>query len=155
MELDKTVQKVMDTLQANLEDVIERHFSSINTDMKSIIEGVEQKKREEAFLQKRELLEKTLEQKQILLTDSSFRGVGKSTIAVRYAEEQHIWVVRSSNFRASFDNPKIGHFWCGTSRQMGRGLPRECQIVADDITLYELQELYSKDYHNVFGFIRR
>ena len=41
MELDKTVQKVMDTLQANLEDVIERHFSSINTDMKSIIEGVE------------------------------------------------------------------------------------------------------------------
>lgn len=100
MELDKTVQKVMDTLQANLEDVIERHFSSINTDMKSIIEGVEQKKREEAFLQKRELLEKTLEQKQILLTDSSFRGVGKSTIAVRYAEEQHIWVVRSSNFRA-------------------------------------------------------
>ena len=86
MELDKTVQKVMDTLQANLEDVIERHFSSINTDMKSIIEGVEQKKREEAFLQKRELLEKTLEQKQILLTDSSFRGVGKSTIAFRYAE---------------------------------------------------------------------
>ena len=155
MQLDKTVQNVMDTLQANLEEVVQRHFNSIDTDMKTIIENIKQKKQEEIFMEKRDLLDKTLQQKQILLTDQSFRGIGKSTIAMNYASEHDIWVVRSSNFRGSLHNPKMGEYWCGTVRQLGRGLPPDCQIIADDISLYELQELYSKGYHNIFGFIRR
>lgn len=153
MKHDKTIEKIMDDLQKNIADVIAKSFDSI--DFGEVLSESVRKSQEKDLAEKKDLLKMVFAQKQILMLDETFRGVGKSILCLEHAKKNNGWLVRNTCFNHAEPNPRPGQFWLGSTRQISRGFDKDLLIIVDDISLSELQDLYLKGYKNISGFVRK
>lgn len=153
MKYDKAIEKIMDNLQKNLADAITKSFDSIDFD--EVLSESIRKSQEKDLAEKKDFLKMAFEQKQILMLNEAFRGVGKSVLCLEYAKKNNAWLVRGNCFNHAELNPQPGQFWLGSTKQISRGFDKDILIIADDISLSELQDLYLKGYKNISGFVRK
>lgn len=155
MSLEKSINEIMNRLEKNLSEAITKSFDNLDLDFDKAVKQSVQKIQEEELLEKRNLLEAALEQKQVLLLDETFRCIGKSTLCLDYAKKRNAWLVRPTCFNHAEPNPIFGQFWMGSVKQIPRGLDKNSLIIVDDISINELLELYIKGYKNISGFARK